>query len=570
MSLFGGLHLGASSLNANRFAMEVLGNNIANSQTPGFVREVLDLAPIRPDKFGNLSLGRGVTSAGVFQQIDRFLFERARAATSESEAASARSTMLQRVETVFNELTEQDISTLFNEFFNSIQDVQNRPDDPALRSVVVERGALLAETVRTVRGHIDDIRSDISHEVSVSVEQINEAVREVRKLNFEIIAAESGGGEAGSLRTLRDQQVAKISKLIEIRAIPQESGAINIFVGNDFLLFDGAIQEVAAVDSVDRGQQISTLVMARSNFPVPTSGGRLGGIQQARDEDIAAVLDRFDDLIGTLIFEFNKQHSSGQGLGRFTALEGTYSVLDSTAALDTAAAGLVFTPNNGSFELRLSDPATGQTTTSVIDVDLDGTAGGDSLADLVAKIDAAFIATYGVGAASVTPQGRLQIQAPAGAEFSFANDTSGVLAALGVNTFFTGQDSRDIDVNSVLRSDPTLFAAAANGEPADTTNAVALASLHDRAFDSLGGLSITQAAVELVGNLASTSDRVRMGADILEGTEQALVSENLAITGVSIDEEVVKLMTFQRSFQASARYISTINEMLDEVINLGR
>jgi flagellar hook-associated protein 1 FlgK len=565
MSLFGSLHLGASAIGATAIALEVTGNNIANVATPGFIREELDLAPITPDRFGALNIGRGVTPTGVFQKIDRFLAERARAAASESQAGSTRAALLRRVEGLFNELSDGDLSTLITQFFASIQNVQNRPNDPAVRRVVVEQGALLAQTIRGLRAGIDNIRNDVSSDVLRNVDAINELVGSIRELNVQIIAAEATGGEAGALRSIRAQRLSDLSERIEIRVIEQENGAVNIFTGNDFLLFAGQIQEVAAIEEPDRGVLIQRLVLADSTVPVPATAGRLGGAQRTRDGDIAAVVDALDALTRALIFEFNRIHSSGQGLGSFTQITATNRVLDPTSALDTDPAGLVFRPTNGSFEIRVTDPATNQIRTTVIDVDLDGTAAGDSLDALAAKLDA----VLGAGAATVNAQGRLEIQAPAGVEFTFANDTSGVLAALGLNTFFTGQDSRNIDVNALLRENPELFAASRAGQAGDTSNAIALSQFADRSLAALGGSSLDEAFADLIGQLGTHSETARIGADVLEATRSALESENLAITGVSLDEEAVRLITFQRGLQASARFVSVVNELLDEIINLG-
>ncbi len=74
----------------------------------------------------------------------------------------------------------------------------------------------------------------------------------------------------------------------------------------------------------------------------------------------------------------------------------------------------------------------------------------------------------------------------------------------------------------------------------------------------------------IVKTLASDGRLAESARDITEASKNALESEDLAITGVSLDEEAVKLIKFQRSFQASAKYIQTINDLLTEVINILR
>jgi flagellar hook-associated protein 1 FlgK len=277
-----------------------------------------------------------------------------------------------------------------------------------------------------------------------------------------------------------------------------------------------------------------------------------------------------------LIFEFNKLHSSGQGLQNYTQLTSTNNVFvptGQTVPLNATTAptpGLAFRPNNGSFELRATNRVTGQVTTSVINVDLDGLGTDDSLDAVVAKINAAPPAGLGAGTASVTSQGYLQITAPPNVEFGFGNDTSGFLAAMGVNTFFTGQDSRTIGVNPSLKSNGALLAVSKNNSVGDTQNLTDLIQFSGKSLGSLGGKTFAQSITGLVEDLGTFGENAQSQADAARTTKQALESENLSISGVSLDEEAVKLISFQRSFQASARYIATVNELLDAVINLGR
>lgn len=566
MSLFGGLQVGLTGINANQLGLSVAGNNIANASTPGYTREEINLDSIRPTRMGNFNVGIGVSVSGVTSKVDQFLTERARQASGEFEAMSAKSQMTLRVENIFNELTDDDLSTAMNAFFNSIQDVQNNPDDPNLRALVVDKGQFLADSIQSIRQRVDDVRTDISSEVKASADQINTILENVRKLNADIVAAESGSeSQTAALRSLRSQELTKLADKIDISIVESPQGAVNIHSGGDFLLFEGQINKVATSERIDRGTKVYDLVFEQSQAKVPTTSGRMGGLQEVRDQEIGQVIDALDALSSTMIYEFNKIHSSGQGLQNFTSVEGQSRVLNASVPLNSPQTGLNFPPQNGSFELKLTNPSTGQIETSVINVDLDGLGADTSLNDLVSQINAAF----GTTAASVTNAGKLQIQAPPNVEFTFANDSSGALASLGVNTFFTGNDSSNISVNPALRNNANLFAASSNGQKGDVSNAAQLASFGDKKFAGLSGLSTSQYFTGIVEDLGTMGQTAQVKAGVLQTTKFALESENLAISGVSLDEEAVKLISFQRGFQASARFISTVNQMLDEIIRLG-
>src|SRR5699024_242685 len=132
--------------------------------------------------------------------------------------------------------------------------------------------------------------------------------------------------------------------------------------------------------------------------------------------------------------------SGGQGLAGFGTVTGTYAVDDTTVALNTSDAGLKFAPSNGSFVVHVKDKTSGQVTSTLVQVDLDGLNGNDTTLDSLTT-DLAGIA--GVNAS--VSGGKLTIAADnAGVEVSFSQDNSGTLAALGINTFFTGHDARNI------------------------------------------------------------------------------------------------------------------------------
>ena len=115
-----------------------------------------------------------------------------------------------------------------------------------------------------------------------------------------------------------------------------------------------------------------------------------------------------------------------------------------------------------------------------------------------------------------------------------------------------------------------LLAVSSNNVAGDTQNLTSLIRFKDQPLASLGGESFSDAFTGLVADLGTFGENAQSQADAARTTKQALESENLSISGVSLDEETVKLISFQRSFQASARYIATVNQLLDAVINLGR
>jgi len=241
---------------------------------------------------------------------------------------------------------------------------------------------------------------------------------------------------------------------------------------------------------------------------------------------------------------------------------GEFAVDDTVAALDQA--GLTFNPVNGSFDVLVRNQQTGLTTTTQIRVDLNGLDEDTSLDDLAAALNS----IDGL-AAVVTPNRRLQITGDSSlVTFGFANDTSGALAALGVNTFFSGTGAGSIGVNELIQRDPAKFAASAGGIAEDTAIAVKLANLLDTPLGALGGSKLSVQYDRMIGEVSQGAAVTKSVADGFRTFHSTLDSQLLAIQGVNIDEEAIRMISYQRAFQASAKVISTINEMLDVLVNL--
>jgi flagellar hook-associated protein 1 len=139
---------------------------------------------------------------------------------------------------------------------------------------------------------------------------------------------------------------------------------------------------------------------------------------------------------------------------------------------------------------------------------------------------------------------------------------------LGINSFFTGKDASDIAVNSVISGNPSLLAAAKNGEHGDNQTALAIAGLESATVDGLGGASMKEAYQAMVNGVATSSQAAGNNADAASTIRQTLEAQREALSGVSLDEEAVNLIKQQRAFQGAAKLISTVNEMMQTLLNM--
>jgi len=565
MSLLSSIQVANNTLRAQQIGLQVVGQNIANANTPGYIREEVNFSPAPTQKIGDLLLGLGVDVTGVTQKIDKFLEERLRNATADRSNSEVKEKVYFQLEGLIGELSDTDISTSLNNFFGSINEVLNQPESVAVRNLAVLKGQTLSSDISRLSDRTTALRLDLNERIKGSVVDINRLIQEVRDLNQRITETEGGNTSSSDAVGLRDQRgvaISKLSELISIRVVEQPNGTVNIHSGGDFLLFEGTARQVESTTTIDRGISIAQLSISETGSPLDLSSGKVGGYLTARDEILGSFQDQLDNFTSTLVFEFNRAYSSGQGLSGYQSLQSEFAVDDANAALD--ATGLNFTPENGSFQVQVFNRQTGLTETSDVIVDLDGLDSDTSLTDLTSTLNA----IDGISA-SITPANRLKITSDTpDQDFAFSNDTSGVLAALGLNTFFKGTVAGDVGVSDVLAADPGKFAASGNGVGPDTTNELGLANFLDHPLSSADGATLTDLYDRLSGEVTQNASVSSAVADGFRVFEQTLLGDHLAISGVSIDEEAVRMIGFQRVFQASARYISALSDLLDLLVNL--
>jgi len=565
MSLFGSIQLAANTLRANDIALQVVGQNIANANTPGYIREEVVLSPAPTQRLGGLLLGLGVRVDAVVQKIDLFLEERLRGAVSDRVAGETEEQTHLNLEELIGELSDTDLSTAMNDLFSSISDILNQPESVSVRNLAVLQGTTLTQGVNRLANRASDIRNDLNDRIVDMGDDLNRLIEEIRKLNVRIAETEGGSVSQSDAVGLRDQRLValeNLAKLVDIRVVEQNSGAVVVYSGGDFLVFEGVAREVEVVLESTSGMATAEIRIKDTDSPLTPTSGELKALMTSRDDIMGDFLTDLDDFAQTLAFEFNRVYASGQGLNGYDQLTAEYSVDDNDVALDQA--GLRMTPVNGSFQLLVHSNKTGLTQTTDIYVDLNGLGDEMTMNDLVTVID-----NVGGVSAAVSSTGELSITSDSvDQEFAFAADSSSILAALGMNTFFSGYSATSLGISAALASDPAKFAASQGGIEADTENAMLLADFLDRPLDTKNGASIGVLYDRLTGEATQSSTVARAitaGARVFEDT---LRGQKMAVSGVSLDEEAIRMLSYQHSFQASARYISTLNELLDILVNL--
>lgn len=562
MSLFTTINNSAGALRSAQIGLQTIGNNVANANTEGYIRQNYIQGTPAPSRYGNLIVGHGVRSVGIVQQIDQALAERMWDAGSSLASANLQEKTLHRFGSLLNDLDGGGLSADLSALNGALHNLANEPNDSSLRQFVMLSGEALTQEVNRMHKETMRIRAELDQSVFETVDQINSLTEKIAQLNLQITNIEGGRtikSDATGLRDERYRALDELSQLIDINVQEQATGSVSIFVAGDFLVAETHSRQLYV--STSNYETQNRVKFVETNADVEFAGGELHALQYCRDTVVGNVLEGLDRLANDLVREFNTVHSQGQGRRGFDSLTGAAAV-DSDAPFSEA--GLDWVPQGGSFDLRLVDADGQHLSAHRIEVRMGDETNPGTVQDVLDQINA----IDGL-VAEVLPAGQIRISGEQpGTQFTFGEDTSGFVAAAGLNTFFVGKGAETLSINSVLKNDHDLLATSRGGIGNDTEALTQLVDLIDEPIDRYGGRSIRDNYSRMTNQIVQTSANQKAATDGLRSFYATLQGEHLAITGVNIDEESIKMIAYQRAFQASSRVISTANEMLEMLTSL--
>lgn len=322
-------------------------------------------------------------------------------------------------------------------------------------------------------------------------------------------------------------------------------------------------------------------------------GGTLAGLLNFRDYQLGHYRERLDNLAENLAWEVNFLHSQGVGMSKSTLMSGTYAVQQTDVALGKSYSGLTYGDRlqSGSVSFYFYDKETGQNTSSAA---LDFTGLGTppsasstfdpsvhSLEDVAAAVNNLKDADGNKLLNAEIKNNRLVISsASTASEFAVGNDTSGLLAALGINTFFDGSTATDIAVRSEIIQDNTLIAngqvnGGNEGNIGDNVTARAIADLVNQkvnisavGLDGATRSTIGEYFSSLVGLVGADTSNAKFQGQYQLTLAQDLDSRQESVGGVNLDEELSSLIKFQNTYKAAAKLINTADEMFQTILGL--
>lgn len=319
--------------------------------------------------------------------------------------------------------------------------------------------------------------------------------------------------------------------------------------------------------------------------PNRVTGGKLAAYFNIRDDNCGRYMDELNAVANSVIWEVNRIHSQGAGLQKYTFAQGQQNVGNTTVPLGTHQSMLANHDRlqPGSFTIHFYDPTSGDYKGSG-KVDFDPAK--DSLDDVVKSINNMAVTdkdgkpVAGPLVTATVQDGKLQLtSADPNTEFAMGADSSGLMAGLGINSFFSGSNATDMAVNSQIHSNTQFIAAGqVNGQfeinKGDNSIANAIGQLVDKpvTITTMWKTDDTQSLTQYYANLVTTvgADRrlSKTNTEYHGALTNDLYERVTSVTGVNMDEEMTNLIKFQHSYTAAAKLITTADQMLQTLLGL--
>ena len=325
------LSVGGESLMNSRAAIDVTGHNIANVNTEGYSKQNAKLETKIPYRIGDKVFGAGAKLRGIYRAHDEFLEKQIVREEGNFGFRNKLSEGLERLEGFFNTELSATIRDRFNNFFNTVRELANFPDEPSVRTNLVESGRALTQSFKKTYASIREVQQDSSKQTFGVLKDISDKLGEIAELNQKIREVETGAhSPVNDYYDRRDFLVRKVSEAI---------GATYYFDGNSQMVVRGPgdtsfsrwkpwlLNFALEYQEEGTGQEPNVIMVGTDgehtkDVTKVLGKGELGGLIQVRDKYAAGILNQLDILARDFATEFNRVHNMGYGLGDYAERQG--------------------------------------------------------------------------------------------------------------------------------------------------------------------------------------------------------------------------------------------------------
>ena len=554
-NIFSTLSSAKLGLLAQQLAIEVTGQNVANVETEGYSRQDVSFEANTPRghiKYGGLhQLGTGVRIASIERAHDQFLFTQIMDEGDLTGSTEVKKEIFEQLEVLFNEGSGRSLNDALSLFFSSVHDLATNARGLPERVDLISKAEHLASTFNQTGNQLFTIQRNIDATIETEVAEINTLTTQIGKLNESIHANEpTSQYKANDLRDNRDRLVKELSKKIDIQLVQESDNQISLTLkdGTALVLKDQVFDLSTSINANNESfnDVYIDIGSTTKNITSTIKGGELRGYLDMRDTEVESILDKMNILSGSFIQEFNSIHREGFGIDGSSGLD-FFTPLDVTVDHDA--------DNTGTAVVSMTNAS--PTTVSVDEFEIAFTGSNEFTLNNLTTNASSGTFTFIKGSTFNIKDG-------------FAVAISGTAASGDKVTFSVSEDAASLmSVSSTITADGQKIAAGTttNG---DGGNALLMADLQNElVFNSVtwssesGSFTVDEYYNAVVSTIGIKSFSAQAILRQQEGVMLQLNSRRESISGVSIDEEMIKMIKFQQAYNASARMISMVDEMLD-------
>ncbi len=630
-SQFAGIEMGKRSLMAQSSAINTAGHNISNADVEGFSRQRVQVRAFDPIYRPDLTrentpgqLGQGVTVQSVERIRDEMLDKRIVAQSNKESYWATREKYYTMIENIYNEPSDVSVRTTMDKFWESWQELSQFPESTSARQGVVTRGESLINAIETKHTSLAGIGNLLNGDIEATVLQVNDFSKQIAALNTEIVKVKAMGDNPNDLLDRRDLLVEKLSQLINITTDTRDDDEFMVHV-DGHILVQGKISRQFAVEPLVENNGYSKVIWADTENDAFFSGGTLGALIELRDVDIRQEVQNLDSMTMNFADLVNDIHRNAIGANNVTGLDFFVEqpfVTNAHGNYDRDGDGIEDT----SYIFRMTGKNTLEPTQQVgfegvitisgktgnIEIPYNATDTVDAIIHRINNYDGevkAYLDKNNKLVLKATPAQEIEnpdfvirhvedsghflvgyagLLRNRGAVGAYDFNQADAVNALVADTQETvsgkieggaqyavapvAHPAAYIKINPEIKADVLSVAASypinnTSREDGDGRAALEIASIRNsqvmigksRTFDDYFAETVTN--VGLKGEQAETN---LMSQNAVMNDLRTLRE---SISGVNIDEELADIIKFQHGYNAAARFVTVMDELLDTIIN---
>lgn len=573
--LFGTFNVATRGMSAQQKALDVVSHNVANAHTEGYSRQRATMETTRPfgmpsmnNASGPGQLGTGVQISAITRIRDGFLDYQIRAESGISGLNQGREKYLRQVEGIMNEPSDAGVSNLIGKVFDSWNVLSLHPENSNSRTVVAQQSKALTDELNNTYNQLIKLKNNSQDIIRQNVVDINNTLDQIDGLNQQVISVKVGGNEPNDLMDRRDLLIDQLSLKFGITIDKKALG------GEDLKPDDAGGMENACLVSSDGKDEVRKFSYVSSIVPkaIPPATAQKPGEEGSYEVTYYKNGDMSSDK--------NKVTRTMQlSDADYTSLDECRVIWSDKEGNAIKADGSEIVEGSSFTDLKLFTPQKGE---------LKG------YMSVQADIDKYINELNGLAkgiAFSINAVHSSESDASADDLLFFVNSKDPTINGE------TSINAGNISINEDIMKDVMKIKVGQGDIPGvgDGKRALAIAQLRDMRIDiqsidktttrdkfsleldpvlgvetiksNVNGMTIGGYFTGIVSRLASQTQKAKAAVKNQKSLLAGLEESRASISGVSLDEEMANMIQFQHAYQANAKIISTIDELLDLIIN---